>query len=457
MDSSQPSPESPDPWVPPPSASRGNPSKLRVAAAVGIVSVLLFAALGAAIVFGKINVNFNFGARDRDHDGYPDSVDAFPDNPREWKDSDHDGLGDNGDPFPYDYDNDGFPDATDLVQGYDAGLAVALNTTKILDTVGGSTSTQVRFLITVEGNDTVVDDNGRPFSMLVGQGYAPSKVVKVNVPDDRRYVNVSIAMIAVRSISNVFLDIDPSSVADRVLHLRFDLVNCNWTGDDTTGFADGSLDGTQATNDNDAVLRYSLNTCIIESSKVYQWRFEGYSYSLDLNITAQEYYGYKDMAVDRSPLAYAVMAEYVTSSDAVVVDLAQKLLSQAQREGFDDLHTLNFMLAFVQLIGYSYDNASTGQDDYWRYSVETLWDHTGDCEDLAILYASILEATQHDAVLLLFPGHMATGVDCSSASGTYFADGSVDYFYCETTSVGWRVGQVPSEMRGIEAEIIQVS
>ena len=60
MDSSQPSPESPDPWVPPPSASRGNPSKLRVAAAVGIVSVLLFAALGAAIVFGKINVNFNF-------------------------------------------------------------------------------------------------------------------------------------------------------------------------------------------------------------------------------------------------------------------------------------------------------------------------------------------------------------------------------------------------------------
>jgi hypothetical protein len=37
---------------------------------------------------------------DSDWDGIPDSQDAFPANPREWKDSDGDGMGDNEDPFP---------------------------------------------------------------------------------------------------------------------------------------------------------------------------------------------------------------------------------------------------------------------------------------------------------------------------------------------------------------------
>jgi hypothetical protein len=42
---------------------------------------------------------------DRDGDGYPDSTDAFPDDPNEWKDTDGDGKGDNGDIDPDDPDN----------------------------------------------------------------------------------------------------------------------------------------------------------------------------------------------------------------------------------------------------------------------------------------------------------------------------------------------------------------
>jgi hypothetical protein len=47
---------------------------------------------------------------DDDNDGIPDSVDAFPLNPKESKDTDHDGIGDNADP---DDDNDGVPDIQD--------------------------------------------------------------------------------------------------------------------------------------------------------------------------------------------------------------------------------------------------------------------------------------------------------------------------------------------------------
>ena len=53
---------------------------------------------------------------DTDGDGYNDDVDAFPDDPNEWKDSDNDGVGDNSDKFKYDStqwtdrDGDGYGD-----------------------------------------------------------------------------------------------------------------------------------------------------------------------------------------------------------------------------------------------------------------------------------------------------------------------------------------------------------
>jgi len=53
---------------------------------------------------------------DTDNDGYPDSEDAFPNNPNEWQDSDNDGTGDNSDP---DDDNDGFSDVDELAAGTD--------------------------------------------------------------------------------------------------------------------------------------------------------------------------------------------------------------------------------------------------------------------------------------------------------------------------------------------------
>lgn len=58
-------------------------------------------------------------AVDTDGDGYADDVDAFPNDPTEWKDSDGDGVGDNSDAFPYDptetkdSDNDGVGDNSD--------------------------------------------------------------------------------------------------------------------------------------------------------------------------------------------------------------------------------------------------------------------------------------------------------------------------------------------------------
>jgi len=56
---------------------------------------------------------------DTDNDGYPDGIDAFPNDPSEWSDTDGDGVGNNKDVFPEDssewsdYDEDGIGDNAD--------------------------------------------------------------------------------------------------------------------------------------------------------------------------------------------------------------------------------------------------------------------------------------------------------------------------------------------------------
>ncbi len=57
---------------------------------------------GAKVEVGAINVNYNFIEKDSDDDGYPDTIDRFPEDPNEWNDTDNDTVGDNSDVFPND-------------------------------------------------------------------------------------------------------------------------------------------------------------------------------------------------------------------------------------------------------------------------------------------------------------------------------------------------------------------
>lgn len=54
---------------------------------------------GYHVIYMKVVGDF-----DTDGDGYTDTLDAFPDNPADWRDSDRDGVGDNTDPALYDPD-----------------------------------------------------------------------------------------------------------------------------------------------------------------------------------------------------------------------------------------------------------------------------------------------------------------------------------------------------------------
>lgn len=74
--------------------------------------------VGASVVFDR---NQFKGLKDRDGDGTPDYLDAFPDNKKQNRDSDNDGIPDETD---YDRDGDGFTDNLDLLiaSGLDPSL-----------------------------------------------------------------------------------------------------------------------------------------------------------------------------------------------------------------------------------------------------------------------------------------------------------------------------------------------
>jgi hypothetical protein len=401
---------------------------------------------------------------DTDGDGYGDNSDKFPTDPLEWNDADNDGYGDNSDPLPNDHDNDGFNDAVDLKPDFDAGILITIDYAEVIDQVDFLSSyADVYFQLWIDGTYIGrIDSDGYVWTLQVGTTYIFDESYRYNVDDDTRYTTISIAMLDEDWLSaDDYIDIDGTSQSLRMLDVTFDLSTGTWSGDDTDGFVDGSLDGTSSSDDDDGALWYSISVCSISSTKTYSWDFDGYSYQMTVNVPTSSYYQYKTMSVDRQYylLDSAEIDAFVTSTDSTVANIATTLANKAASKGYTPLKTANFVLTFVLSIKYTYDNVSEGPNDYWRFPVETLYDETGDCEDTAILFASIMEAMGYDAIILILPGHCAVGLDVSGATGTYYSVFSKQYYYCETAGDAgdWVVGKIPSEYISASATCYQVS
>ena len=116
--------------------------------------------------------------------------------------------------------------------------------------------------------------------------------------------------------------------------------------------------------------------------RTYSWRYGGSTRTLSIEIPEALY----DFAVSqpRNQWPYRDYDEYVFDprDDALMIAIAGEL-SLA-----DYYQTVENALAFVQkIVIYTSD---AGFFEYPRYPVESLVDEAGDCEDSAILYASII-------------------------------------------------------------------
>lgn len=170
----------------------------------------------------------------------------------------------------------------------------------------------------------------------------------------------------------------------------------------------------------------------------YSWRYEGAEHRLVIRTPVSVYDRYRGR-VRVPPFDYA---EFVVE-DEWVRGLASALERMCSGWGYAE--RVNFLMSFAQGWPYARDVETVGREDYPRYPVETVVDGRGDCEDKAILFASLARSLGIDVCLLLFPKeeHMAAAVAVDRPVGTTYRAGGRLYAYCELTQPGWRVGEKP--------------
>ena len=128
------------------------------------------------------------------------------------------------------------------------------------------------------------------------------------------------------------------------------------------------------------------------------WDMDASSGSIHVTISGSSYHRYSedDVARDYRTLGGDCVS-FVTSEDETIREIAAGVMEATA--GLTDIERVECVLDMVRGIPTYTDEESTGQSDYFRYPVETLWELTGDCEDHAILLSSILEAMGYDTVI----------------------------------------------------------
>ena len=180
---------------------------------------------------------------------------------------------------------------------------------------------------------------------------------------------------------------DGGTASGKIVGHRFESTGThivNLTVTDETGasaMATGSVHvGVDPPADGDAITRS------------YWWSYGGRDRSLQASIPGDLYAWAR--AQSRASWPRRDYDEYVlnTLDDALMIEIAGKLALGSYRA------TAENALAFVQMsIAYQSD---PDLFEYPRYPVETLVDEGGDCEDTAILYASLIRTLGHGALLV---------------------------------------------------------
>ncbi|MDD3169218.1 MAG: hypothetical protein PHC91_07140 [Eubacteriales bacterium] len=188
----------------------------------------------------------------------------------------------------------------------------------------------------------------------------------------------------------------------------------------------------------------------------YDWNYGDWTWTYTLTIPKSAYEEYK--TVDRQKIRD--YSYYVTdpSDDEYLAGLTDKFKEAAEKEAYSDLDMVTNIIFFVQNLTYVDDKVGTGYDEYPKFPLETLADEGGDCEDSAILLASLLRELGYGTVLIQFPDHMGVGVKGeTSIKGSYYEVDGIRYYYVETTSTGWDIGEIPDQMKEQPARILPLN
>ncbi|MFX1478064.1 MAG: zinc-ribbon domain-containing protein [Promethearchaeota archaeon] len=152
----------------------------------------------------------------------------------------------------------------------------------------------------------------------------------------------------------------------------------------------------------------------------------------------------------------SIIESYCTTYEPKIIEIAQAIRSQCV-DPDDPEEVINGLLSFTQAITYKSE-----VKDIAKYPLETIFNR-GDCEDMSVLFGSLAEALNYEAILAIIElydevegewvGHACIGVHLNfvpsahwSYPPSYYINATEDsnkYWVCETTYQGWMIGEIP--------------
>jgi predicted transglutaminase-like cysteine proteinase len=118
--------------------------------------------------------------------------------------------------------------------------------------------------------------------------------------------------------------------------------------------------------------------------------------------------------------------------------LASSLRDLSIQNKLSTIEEVQSIVCMVRQIPYATDMETHNSEDYCNFPVETLYEIAGDCEDHAVLAASLLHSLGHDVALFYLDlgksGHLALGFQYSKISNGFsmVTTGGKSYSYIET-------------------------
>jgi hypothetical protein len=176
-----------------------------------------------------------------------------------------------------------------------------------------------------------------------------------------------------------------------------------------------------------------------EFSRTFQWTFKGETYKATMDFRWDTYNFYKERP--RAYDSYAIYT-YDKKSFSYLDEMVQTLERKAKAHRLTKWETLEMITAFVQQLEYVRE-----EGEYPKFPIETLAEKGGDCEDTSLLLAAIFRTMGYDAILVNPPGHMSVALACSDCEGRSYHRNGRKYYYIETTSPGFAIGEIPKEYR----------
>lgn len=197
---------------------------------------------------------------------------------------------------------------------------------------------------------------------------------------------------------------------------------------------------------------------IITTETPLKWKSHGQNYSYTPRLSYADYIFYLQQSKTiHEPNDYAKFASEDSAHQYIFQVL--KDLDSISNYKYSGHEFVQFLIDFVQqAIPYNKDPANNRDADYPRFAIETIIRHGGDCEDKAVLLTALLNASNFEAVLVYLPRHMATACWSTDTNSWHYQcktkDGVRNYIFIETTQSGWKMGEMDTAYRKVDATIL---